>query len=139
MSRWTLESRGAGVTSTPRPMIDASIRRAPLINAPRSTIEYSISLSSIVQSSATEVNGPTYDPLTRVPAPMMAGPTMREAVTSAPFSITTRPMSSHPGCTTPRCTGSAVSSTSRLTSSKSATLPVSFQYPEMVVDATVRP
>jgi hypothetical protein len=70
---------------------------------------------------------------------MMAGPTMRDALTSAPVSITTRPMSSHPGCTVPRCSGSTVSSTSRLTSSMSATLPVSFQYPEIVVDATFRP
>ena len=69
----------------------------------------------------------------------MTGPTIRDALTSAPSSITTRPISSQPGCTTPRRAGSAVSSTSRLTSSMSATFPVSFQYPEMVVDATFRP
>ena len=51
--------RGAGVTSTSRPMSEASIRRTPLIEESRSTMEYSISLSSIGQSSAIEVNGPT--------------------------------------------------------------------------------
>src|SRR6185437_16476479 len=58
-SRWALGTRGAGVTSTSWPMIDASIRRTPRIDALRRTMEYSISQSSMVQSSATEVNGPT--------------------------------------------------------------------------------
>ena len=67
MSRWALGTRGAGVTSTARPMMDASIRLTPLIDAPRSTMEYSISLSVMAHSSATEVNGPMYELATRVP------------------------------------------------------------------------
>jgi len=40
-------------------MSEASIRLTPLREAPRSTMEYSISLSTMVQPSAMEVNGPT--------------------------------------------------------------------------------
>jgi len=101
----------------------------PRIDATRKTIEYSISLSAIAQPSATEVNGPTYEPDTRVPAPMMTGPTIREPVTSAPASTTTRPNQLGRGIHPPCTTGSTPSSTMRLTSSMSATLPVSFQYP----------
>ena len=70
---------------------------------------------------------------------MIAGPTMRDPDTWAPASITTLPMISHPAPVVPSCRGSTVSSTSRLTSSISATLPVSFQYPVMVVERTVLP
>ncbi len=52
-------TRGAGVTWTSRPIMDASMRRTPSMVAPLSTMEYSISLSAMVQWSATEVNGPT--------------------------------------------------------------------------------
>jgi hypothetical protein len=62
-----------------------------------------------------------------VPAPMMAGPTMREPDTCAPASTTTRPMISQAASVVPSSRGSMVSRTSRLTSSMSATLPVSFQ------------
>ena len=41
---------------------------------PASTIEYSISLSSTMQPGAIEVNGPTYESVTSVPGPMIAGP-----------------------------------------------------------------
>ena len=70
---------------------------------------------------------------------MMAGPTIREALISAPGSITARPISSQPGWITPRQAASAVSRTSRLTSSMSATFPVSFQHPEIVVQAHFGP
>jgi hypothetical protein len=53
-----LGTRGAGVTSTSCPMMDASIRLTPRMDAPRNTMEYSISQSAMTQSSATEVNGP---------------------------------------------------------------------------------
>ena len=72
------------------------------------------------------------EPDTRVPVPMMTGPTIRDPLTS-PASTTTRPMSSL-ASTVPRTCGSMVSSTIRFTSSMSATLPVSFQYPVIVVD-----
>src|ERR1019366_2173160 len=49
--RCALGTLGAGVTSTSCPMSDASIRRTPSIDAPRSTIEYSISLSTMAQPS----------------------------------------------------------------------------------------
>ena len=74
-----------------------------------------------------------------LPAPMIAGPTMREPATVAPASTTTRPMISQSSLTVPSSRGSMPSSTSRLTSSMSATLPVSFQYPVIVVELTVRP
>ena len=70
---------------------------------------------------------------------MMAGPTIREALTLAPASTTTRPISSLAASTSPTTAGSMLSSTARLTSSMSATLPVSFQYPEMIVEVTLRP
>ncbi len=70
---------------------------------------------------------------------MMAGPTIRDPVTLAPASMTTRPISSLAASTRPATAGSTLSSTTRLTSSMSATLPVSFQYPEMIVEVTVRP
>lgn len=90
-------------------------------------MEYSISLSSIRQSSETEVNGPMYASLTTVPAPMIAGPTIRLPLTRAPASMRTRPMISLSSSTVPSFTGSTVSRTDRLTSSMSVTLPVSFQ------------
>ena len=58
MSRWARGTRGAGVTSTSWLMRDASILRAPRMEAPRRTMEYSISLSLISQSWATDVKGP---------------------------------------------------------------------------------
>ena len=64
---------------------------------------------------------------------------MRERLTRAPRSITTRPMSSVASSTVPCWSASALSSTMRLTSSMSATLPVSFQYPVMIVDRTLWP
>ena len=60
-------------------------------------------------------------------------------MTLAPASMTTRPISSLAVSTRPATAGSALSSTTRLTSSMSATLPVSFQYPEMIVEVTLRP
>jgi hypothetical protein len=73
------------------------------------------------------------------PAPITAGPTIRDPLTWAPASTATRPMISQPGSTTPSARGSRLSSTSRLTSSMSVTFPVSFQYPVITVDSTVRP
>ncbi len=102
-------------------------------------MEYSISLSAMTQSAATEVNGPTYEPSTRVRAPMMTGPTTRDFTTWAPTSITTRPISSDPSSTSPHTPGSMPSSTILFTSSMSATSPVSFQYPVIAVDCTLRP
>ena len=69
----------------------------------------------------------------------MAGPTILDPLTLAPSSMTTRPISSLAASTTPPTAGSTFSSTVRLTSSMSATLPVSFQYPEMIVEVTLRP
>lgn len=59
MSRWAAGTRGAGVTSTLRPMIEASTRRAPRTEEPSRTMENSISLSVMRQSWEMEVNGPT--------------------------------------------------------------------------------
>lgn len=118
---------GAGVTSTLRPMSDASTRRTPVSEESRSRIEYSISLSSIRQFSETEVYGPTYASLITELRPMIAGPTIRLPATFAPASIRTRPMISLSASTSPSTSGSRVSSTDRLTSSMSVTLPVSFQ------------
>lgn len=102
-------------------------------------MEYSISLSTIRQSSETEVNGPTYAPLITDRAPMITGPTMRLPLTLAPASIRTRPMISLPSSTSASSwDGSMVSRTVRLTSSMSVTLPVSFQYPRIVVERTSR-
>src|SRR5271166_3852685 len=78
-------------------MREASMRRTPRIDARARTMEYSISLSAITQSRATEVNGPMYESVTSVPAPMMAGPTIRDPLTLAPASMTTRPISSLAG------------------------------------------
>jgi len=47
------------VTSASRPISEHSTRPTPSMEAPRSTIEYSISLSTIRQFSSIEVNGPT--------------------------------------------------------------------------------
>ena len=90
-------------------------------------MEYSTSLSSIRQFSEMDVNGPTYESLMTVPAPMIAGPTMRLPVTFASGSIRTRPMISLAASTSPSMAGSTVSRTVRLTSSMSVTFPVSFQ------------
>lgn len=69
----------------------------------------------------------------------MTGPTIRLRVTRAPGSILTRPMISLSSSTwAPRVQGSTVSSTVRLTSSMSVTLPVSFQYPRILVERTSR-
>jgi hypothetical protein len=57
----------------------------------------------------------------------MAGPTIRDPLTLAPASTTTRPISSLAASTSPATAGSTVSSRVRLTSSMSVTLPVSFQ------------
>lgn len=98
------------------------------MEAPRRTMEYSISLSSMRTSSETEVNGPTYAPLITERAPMITGPTMRLPLTLAPGSILTRPMISLSASTSaPSWNGSTASRTVRLTSSMSVTLPVSFQ------------
>ena len=70
---------------------------------------------------------------------MMAGPTIRDPLTLAPASTTTRPISSLAASTMPATADSVLSSTVRLTSSMSVTLPVSFQYPEMTVEVTLRP
>ena len=74
-----------------------------------------------------------------MPAPMITGPTMRDPVICTPSSRTTRPMSSVAASAVPRRRGSRLSSTMRFTSSMSATLPVSFQYPEMTDDVTLAP
>ena len=52
------ETLGAGVTSTCRPISEASMRPTPWIEESRSTMENSSSLSVIRQFSATEVKGP---------------------------------------------------------------------------------
>src|SRR5690606_19669864 len=57
-SRWALGTLGAGVTSTCRPISEASIRLTPSMEESRSTMENSTSLSVIRQFSATEVKGP---------------------------------------------------------------------------------
>ena len=70
---------------------------------------------------------------------MITGPTIRDPLIWAPVSTTTRPISSLAASAVPSIRGSALSSTIRLTSSMSVTLPVSFQYPEMIVEVTLRP
>lgn len=62
-----------------------------------------------------------------MPDPITAGPTIRELLTRAPASILTRPITSLSASTGPSVHGSTPSSTVRLTSSMSMTLPVSFQ------------
>lgn len=77
--------------------------------------------------------------MTTVSLPMIAGPTMRLPVIVAPFSILTRPTISLLSSADPSQTASTLSSTRRLTSSMSVTLPVSFQYPEIMVERTSWP
>lgn len=90
-------------------------------------IVYSISLSAMWQPSDMDVKGPTYESVITASDPMIAGPTIRLLVIRAPFSIRTRPMISLVASTVPSTSGTMVSSTERLTSSMSVTLPVSFQ------------
>jgi DNA-binding CsgD family transcriptional regulator len=118
---------GAGVTCTALPMRHASSRRAPWMYASAMTMEYSISLCSIMQSPAIEVYGPMYEPMTLLPGPTIAGPTMRDLSTLAPGSTTTRPTISLAASTVPDSRGSMLSRTVRLASSRSLTFPVSFQ------------
>ena len=74
-----------------------------------------------------------------MPAPMMTGPTIREPLTSAPCLDDDPSDDLARASTVPSHRGSMLSSTIRFTSSMSATLPVSFQYPVIVVDRTLRP
>jgi hypothetical protein len=69
--------------------------------------------------------------------PMSEASIRRTPRTVAPAPMATRPMSSVPASTVPSCLPARPSSTMRLTSSMSATLPVSFQYPEITVDFTL--
>lgn len=80
-------------------------------DAPRRTIEYSISVSSTVQSDAIAVNGPMYDPMILLPAPMIADPTILDPLIWAPASTRTRPMISVSESTVPSSRGSTDSST----------------------------
>ncbi len=122
--------------TTFRPISDPSSRwwRSAIREFSR-TIEFSISARSISHPSATAVYGPMYASFSTAPSPIATGPWTRQRSSRAPFATETRPSSSE-STTSPSITGSTASSRSRLVSSMSSHLPVSFHQPVTTCGST---
>jgi hypothetical protein len=115
------------LTVAARPISDRASGGTAEMVAPPSTTESATLHRRSTQSGPIAVNGPTVLSSTTVPAPMTAGPSIRERTTRAPASTTTCPVRVLAASTSPATPGVKSASSRRLQSSRSSTCPVSFQ------------